>query len=339
MKWKLLAGVFSMLLAICICGLEPVQVGRADENDDYEEVRVSGTKIRNAKALSRDSLRLTWGKRRDVDGYIIYSIDRNRKPKQLVTVEGAEASGCVINKLEYDTFYRFRVRTYRKVKGVTYRSAYDEDGFRTKIRVKGRYEGGYKYFYDWNRNRVEDVMPFLGESPTFQIQTNITRCTTTVYAKDGVHGFTIPVRAWICSPGRVGHETPVGVWNLGEKYRYRSLFNNSFSQWAVRIQGNILFHTVPYAGYGNNNTLKAEEYNKLGEGASLGCIRMPCEGVKWIFDYCPSGKTQVVIFRSDAKGPMDVSESEDIPDWHTWDPTDPTTVDLCREHHCHQDRI
>ncbi len=337
MKWKLLSGLVIMLLSIIILGLEPVQVGRADENDDYDKISVPETKIENATAITTSSLRLSWEKRKNVDGYLVCLIGKGKKPIHLVTVEGADKTECEIDNLRYNTFYRFVVRTYCKDKDVIYRSKYDEDGYKTKILVKGRYKGGYKFFYDWEKNRVEDVMPFLGSSPVFQIQTNIKQCVTTVYAKDGVHGFTIPVRAWICSPGRAGHETPMGVWPLGQKYRYRSLFNNSYSQWAVRIQGNILFHTVPYARYGNNNTLKPEEYNKLGEGASLGCIRLPCDGIKWIYDYCPSGTTQVVIFQSDVPGPLGKPEAARLPAWHTWDPTDPTAVDLCNKQGCHQD--
>ena len=336
MRWRILAGFAAVLMAVCVLGLlEPVQVGRADEDVDFDQVRVPATKIKSAKALTRNSLLLTWQKRQDVDGYIVYTIAKDNTLKRLVTVEGADINSCTIDKLAYNRFYRFVVRTWRNVKGDAYKSAYDKAGYRTKIFVNRKYEGGYKYFYDWEKNRISDVVPFLEEKPVYQIQTNITQCVTTVFAKDGVHGFTIPVRAWYCSPGRAGHETPVGAWSLGEKYRYRSLFSNSSSQWAVRIQGNILFHTVPYVYYGTNNTLKADEYNKLGEGASLGCIRMPCEGVKWIYDYCDSGSTQVVIFRSDARGPIEPTAPDRLPVWHTWDPTDPTAVDLCKEHGCH----
>ena len=113
----------------------------------------------------------------------------------------------------------------------------------------------------------------------FQILVNTTCCVTTVYARDGVRGYTIPVHAWLCSPGLYG-KTVSGVWNVGAKYRYRPLLYNTNSQWAERIHGDILIHTVPYNKYGTNNTLDVGEYNKLGTPASHGCIRMQCEATK-----------------------------------------------------------
>ena len=70
-----------------------------------------------------------------------------------------------------------------------------------------------------------------------------------------------------------------------------------------------------------------EQYNKLGRLASLGCVRLPCNDAKWIYDNCPIG-TQVVIYSdSSSAGPMGQPTPLrlDVNDifMRGWDPTDP----------------
>ena len=72
------------------------------------------------------------------------------------------------------------------------------------------------------------------------------------------------------------------------------------------------------------DSLEAEEYNKLGSSASMGCIRLAAGDVKWIYDNCPMG-TPVHIFDADT---LPVERPEFIPlDLNDprsgWDPTDP----------------
>ena len=45
---------------------------------------------------------------------------------------------------------------------------------------------------------------------------------------------------------------------------------------------------VPYYSM-NKGDLEDGQYNKLGDYASLGCVRMCVRDVKWIYDNCPSG--------------------------------------------------
>ena len=68
------------------------------------------------------------------------------------------------------------------------------------------------------------------------------------------------------------------------------------------------------------------QYNKLGDYASLGCVRMCVRDVKWIYDNCPSG-TGVTIYDDAANpGPLGKPDSIKIPEdsaYAGWDPTDP----------------
>lgn len=41
--------------------------------------------------------------------------------------------------------------------------------------------------------------------------------------------------------------------------------------------------------------LELEEFNKLGEQASQGCVRLAVSDAKWVYDNCPTG-TNVSIY-------------------------------------------
>ncbi|MDE5830861.1 MAG: L,D-transpeptidase [Clostridia bacterium] len=97
-----------------------------------------------------------------------------------------------------------------------------------------------------------------------------------------------------------------------------------YGQYASRITGSILFHSVPYV-YQDKSTLEWWEYDKLGQTASLGCVRLTVEDAKWIYSNCIAG-TKVEFYASSNPGPLGkptakkISEDEDV---RNWDPTDP----------------
>lgn len=128
-------------------------------------------------------------------------------------------------------------------------------------------------------------------------------------------------KVFTCSTGTA---TPVGTFTTTDKYTWRALFGGVYGQYATRITGSILFHSVPYTAQ-RKDTLEYDEYNKLGTEASLGCIRLRVIDAKWIYDNCPSGTT-VTIYDSDS---LDGIEKPDISLIDTnspnrgWDPTDP----------------
>lgn len=158
---------------------------------------------------------------------------------------------------------------------------------------------------------------------TYYIKVNNEANVVTVYKKDTQGKFNTPVRAMVCS---IGDETPQsGTYKLtGYKREWNHLQGDVWGQYAVQIIGNILFHSVPYTE-ASKDKLEYWEYDKLGTKASLGCIRLKVEDVKWIYDNCPKGT--VVEFYSDKNpGPLGkppvkkISDDEEVRDW---DPTDP----------------
>ena len=98
-----------------------------------------------------------------------------------------------------------------------------------------------------------------------------------------------------------------------------------YGQYATRITGSYLFHSVPYYKQ-SKSTLETAEYNKLGKRASAGCVRLCVRDVKWIYDNCAAG-TIVTLY---ADGSMQEPFVKPIPvkiptgsPYAGWDPTDP----------------
>ena len=163
---------------------------------------------------------------------------------------------------------------------------------------------------------VEDSFPYY-------LKINRQQNVVTVYEKDENGEYTVPVKAILCSTG-LYNATPKGTFQLSSKYVWRELNGGVYGQYASRITGGVLFHSVPYAKK-NKATLSASKYNKLGQQASMGCVRLTVEDAKWIYDNCPSG-TNVEIYDSEDPGPLGKPEAlkldADSPN-KGWDPTDP----------------
>lgn len=147
----------------------------------------------------------------------------------------------------------------------------------------------------------------------------------TVYTKDSNGKYTVPYKAMACSTGKNIKNTPLGTFNTSSKYTWRLMVDGTHSQYATRIYGGILFHSVPCYSP-KKDQLEFEEFNKLGSPASLGCIRLTVADAKWIYDNCPSGTTVIIYDDANSPGPLGkpsvISIPADSPN-RGWDPTDP----------------
>lgn len=183
---------------------------------------------------------------------------------------------------------------------------------------KGISEEGLQDLEDYSEVPADNGCPYY-------IKVNREKNVVTVYALDADGYYTKPVKAMVCSVGKNGG-TPTGTYETSDKHAWCSLVGGVYGQYAYRIDGQIMFHSVPYYSM-NKGDLETEEYNKLGEAASLGCIRLTVADAKWIYDNCPSG-TIVTIYDSSYEGPLGkpVAEKLDTQDARSgWDPTDSDT--------------
>lgn len=156
----------------------------------------------------------------------------------------------------------------------------------------------------------------------YYIKVNNQQNVVTVYQQDTKGEYTVPVKVMICS---IGTSTPKsGVYKTSDKYTWRLLQGNVYGQYAVRITGHILFHSVPYTKK-SKDSLEWWEYDKLGTKASLGCVRLTVEDAKWIYDNCEKG-TQVEFYYDDNPGPLGKPTAKKISSYSDelkiWDPTD-----------------
>ena len=154
----------------------------------------------------------------------------------------------------------------------------------------------------------------------YRLMVNREQNCVTAYTFDKDGKYTVPVRAMACSCG-LDSATVTGAFNIYFHTRWHPLMGGVFGQYAGAISDDYLFHSVPYTDL-TNDSLMVGEYNKLGECASKGCIRMAVADCKWIYKYCPIG-TIVVIYDNENPGPLGKPESIKITDENCgWDPTD-----------------
>ncbi len=167
---------------------------------------------------------------------------------------------------------------------------------------------------------VQDVSSIIGTQSSYYTTVDRTRCTVTVYAKDTNGEYRIPVKTMTCSVGLPATPTPTGTFSTSVKYRWKELMGPSWGQYATRIVGGVLFHSVAGSA-ANSYALPAAEYNKLGSPASHGCVRLCVRDAKWIYDNCPLGMT--VRIGDNLYAPFDKPATIKIPASQTYDPTDP----------------
>ena len=154
---------------------------------------------------------------------------------------------------------------------------------------------------------------------------NTSQNLVVVYTTDSAGKFTKPVKAMVCSCGKSGSPTKTGTFQTTDKYVWRALNGGVYGQYATRITGSYLFHSVPYYAQ-DKSTLETAEYNKLGSRASAGCVRLCVRDAKWIYDNCAKGTIVTLYADGDLQEPFVKPSAKKIPTsspYAGWDPTDP----------------
>lgn len=170
---------------------------------------------------------------------------------------------------------------------------------------------------------VEEKNPIKS---TYYVKINKTLNVIMVYVKDKNNNYTKLVKTFVASAGK---NTPVGTFNILSRTEALAFAGGKYGHYATRITGPFWFHSVPYYSKGVNgnwSNLMYKEYNKLGEHASAGCIRLSTIDAKWIYENIPNG-TQVEIYESDTlpsgvvkPTPIKINVNSEN---RGWDPTDP----------------
>ena len=189
----------------------------------------------------------------------------------------------------------------------------------------GYYDDG-DYYWDYGTDdffeetAVKTVSKIDPDILPYEIQVNRKQNCVTVFTYDSEGKYTVPVRAMVCSCGKDGR-TITGEFTIYLKTLWHPLVNGVFGQYISGFSGDFLFHSVPYEDL-SKSTLEIEEFNKLGEAASQGCVRLAVADARWIYENCGEGTT-VKIFDSDEELPLGKPAAIRIgAKGEKWDPTD-----------------
>ena len=105
------------------------------------------------------------------------------------------------------------------------------------------------------------------------------------------------VHRWICSTGKKGYTTPVGVDYLpeakGQERQEWFAFTGSYVKYCVCYKKGLYFHSILFRRKSDDSVMQSS-IDRLGQVASHGCIRLEVQHAKWLCDNCPTG-TKVVI--------------------------------------------
>lgn len=162
------------------------------------------------------------------------------------------------------------------------------------------------------------------EIPQYRITANRATNYVAVYTHNAAGEYNLPVLEVTCSTGK-NNATPVATTKISNRDAFHLMDGKVYAQYATRFNDGCMFHAV-YCFTKNKGNLNTAAYNKLGEQASAGCIRLTTADSKWIYDNCPAGTVVEVIDDPNDFGPFGKPMVPTIPDGHPaagWDPTDP----------------
>lgn len=175
-----------------------------------------------------------------------------------------------------------------------------------------------------NKKEEDETKKQNANTPKYYIKVNYGAQVVNIYTKDSSGKYTVPTKAMVCSTGI--HTPTSGVYTIGYRWEWLEMIGSVYGHYVIQINGNILFHSVPYLEKGNHASLEWWAYDKLGTKASLGCVRLTTKDALWIFNNVSSG-TKVEFYSSSNPGPLGKPSARKIsnaPNYvKGWDPTDP----------------
>ena len=131
------------------------------------------------------------------------------------------------------------------------------------------------------------------EKPIYEYKVEISISKQKVYVYKWHYGsYSKLVKTMTCTTGAIDTPTPLGTFKMGGpcgRWYYFKKFD-CWAQYASRIVGGILFHSVIYSEK-DVSTLRQGTVSALGSRASHGCVRLSVENAQWIYNNIPAGTT------------------------------------------------
>lgn len=133
----------------------------------------------------------------------------------------------------------------------------------------------------------------IAENPIYKYKVEISISKQKVYVyKWNFGSYSKLVKTMTCTTGTAETPTPLGSFKMGGPCGRWYFFKkfDCWAQYASRIVGGILFHSVIYSER-DESTLRQSTVNALGTRASHGCVRLSVENAEWIYRNIPAGTT------------------------------------------------
>ena len=175
-----------------------------------------------------------------------------------------------------------------------------------------------------SKGRWIDTAWLAKQSYPYYLEVNRALNVMTIYCKDYNGEYTIPYRAVTVSTGFPDTPTYLGHSVIDGKNRwYYFEEDEAYIAYACFFsQGRRMMHSIAY-WEPRHDALVEGEFNKLGDIASHGCVRMTIDNAKWIYYNCPNGTPVYVYEDWDNPGPLGKPYVRRITAWGTgWDPYD-----------------
>ena len=206
--------------------------------------------------------------------------------------------------LYYNSLSGTRLTGWQRING----SRYYFDPTTGRAASGWTYIDGLKYYFDSEHKLVQNVDSIIGRQSSYYVTVNHATETVMIYAQETPGGpYNIPVRAMVCSSARAGYDNIEGTYRIRRGSRWGVLGNDGawvYGQYTCQISGNYLFHSCWYHENGNPDSLSVSQYNRLGNPASHGCIRLCVADARWIYENC-ANTSDVYLFTSNEPAPFD----------------------------------
>lgn len=113
-----------------------------------------------------------------------------------------------------------------------------------------------------------------------------------VYAQDELGVYNV-IQQTPVTTGRVGEPTPNGIFKTtGNKGGwFDSGDAGAGAKYFVQFRGNYLFHSVLFS---SREQVNEAALSQLGQKSSDGCVRVPLEVSKWIYDTIPANSLVII---------------------------------------------
>ena len=136
-----------------------------------------------------------------------------------------------------------------------------------------------------NTSIIENID--YSDSTNFRIEIDLSRQRLTVFYREDI------LKEMICSGGALETPTPLGEFTTNQKIEYSWVdrFDVGAYYW-IRFFEDYLIHSVPFD---ENGEMIVEEFEKLGNPASHGCVRLRLDEAKWLYETLPLG-VKVLIY-------------------------------------------